>query len=95
MELKIVKFDEEKKEALVEVEGGTIGFVNLLRDELWKDPNVLEAAWVQEHPYLSEPKIYVRVSRGNPLTALEKASKGIEKKSVELFETFQSSLKKI
>ncbi len=92
MELKTVKEDEKK--LIVELKGETIGFAHMLKDELWKDANVKEAAAIKEHPYLSEPKILVAVSRGSHKTALEKVSDRIADQVKEFGEKFKDSLKK-
>lgn len=92
MELKIVK--EEEKKLILELREGTVGFVNLLKEELWKDPSVKEAASIREHPYLSEPKILVAVSRGSPQSVLEKATENILEQTREFKEKFKAALKK-
>jgi DNA-directed RNA polymerase subunit L len=92
MELNIIKEDEKK--LILEVKGETIGFVNLLRDELWKDKSVSEAAHIKEHPYLAEPKVFVKVNKGSPRTALEKAAARIRDQAKEFGEEFKKALKK-
>jgi len=92
MQLKVVKEDDSK--LILEVKDETIGFVNLLKDELWKDKTVSEAAYIKEHPYLAEPKVLVKVNRGNPRAALEKAAVRIEDQAKEFREEFKRSLKK-
>jgi len=92
MELKTVKEDEKK--LIVELKGESIGFAHMLNDELWKDPNVKEAAAIKEHPYLSEPKILVAVSIGSPKTALEKVPENILKQAKDFEDKFKDSLKK-
>lgn len=92
MQLKVVKEDDSK--LILEVKDETIGFVNLLRDELWKDKAVSEATYIKEHPYLAEPKVFVKVNRGSPRTALEKAAVRIEDQAKEFREEFKRSLKK-
>jgi len=91
MELKIVEKDE--KTALVEVKGETFTLTNLIKDILWDDPNVKEAADIKDHPYLDEPKIWVRVEKGSPFTALKKASAKAEKEIEELEEKLRKALK--
>lgn len=91
MELKVIKEDEHT--ILVELPGQTVSFVNLLRSELWKDKSVTEAAYIKEHPYLSQPKIFVRTSRGSPKVALEKAAAGIVEQAKEFKEEFKKVTK--
>lgn len=91
MELKLVKKDD--KSLVLEVQGESIGFVNAIREELWKDKSVLEADFRKEHPYLAEPKIIVKTSRGEPEVALEKACERIIEKIEEFKEKFKAELK--
>ena len=90
MEIKVLKKNE--KSLLLEVKNESTAFVNLLREELWNDSSVVEAAYLKEHPYLAEPKILVTVSRGTPVNALIRATRRIEKKIKNLEEEFKKSL---
>lgn len=92
MELKVVKEDERK--LLLELQGETVAFAHMLKDELWKDSNIKEAAAIKEHPYLSEPKIFVAVSRGTPRVALEKVADSISKQAKEFRDKLKSAMKK-
>lgn len=92
MQLKILKEDE--KTLILEVGGETISFANLIRDELWNDKSVSEAAHIKEHPFLSQPKVFVKTDRGTPRTALEKAATRIVDKSKEFKEEFKRAMKK-
>jgi DNA-directed RNA polymerase subunit L len=92
MEVKVLEQDEKK--LVLEVAGETITLTNLLREELWNDSGISEAAHIKEHPYLSEPKIFVKSSRGNPVLALKKASKRLVGHVEEFREEFKKSLKK-
>ncbi|MEM7821557.1 MAG: RpoL/Rpb11 RNA polymerase subunit family protein [Candidatus Aenigmatarchaeota archaeon] len=91
MELKKVK--EEEKTIVLEMVGESLTLANLIREDLWKDENVTEAAYIKEHPYLSEPKIFVKVNRGNPINALEKACNRIISQLNEFREKFKEALK--
>lgn len=73
MELKVIKKDEKK--LLLEIKEESETLTNLLREELWAGKGVKEAAHIKEHPYLTEPKIFVRTGRGSPVSALQKATK--------------------
>lgn len=92
MQLKTVEEDEKK--IILEVGGETVSFVNLIREELWNDKSVSEAAHIKEHPYLAQPKIFVKTDRGSPKTALEKAATRIEDQAKEFKEAFKKALKK-
>jgi DNA-directed RNA polymerase subunit L len=91
MELKKVK--EDKKTLILECKGESFTLTNILRGELWEDKNVTEAAQIKEHPYLVEPKVFVKVSRGLPKTALSKAADSIIKKVEEFRKKFKKELK--
>ena len=92
MEVKIVK--EDKESVLVEVGGETISFANLLRQESWTDKSTSEAAHMKEHPYLSQPKVFVRSNKGSPKVILEKTAERISDQSKEFKEEFKKALKK-
>jgi DNA-directed RNA polymerase subunit L len=93
MELRVVKKDENS--ILLEIGGETFTLTNVLREELWEDKNVSEAAQVREHPYLAEPKVWVKVSKGSPIEALEKASNRVIEQVEEFKEKFKQAMKKV
>lgn len=92
MEAKAIKQDKDM--LLVEVKGDTIGFANLVREELWNNKEVEEAASIKEHPYLAEPKIYVKTKTGKPKKVLEDATTSLQTKVKELKNEFEIALKK-
>lgn len=92
MELK--KIEDNGKRMIIEFDGETIAFVNMIKDKLWEDSSVKEAATIQEHPYLSKPKILVEVSRGSPQAALEKSTEKVLDETKEFREKFREALKK-
>jgi DNA-directed RNA polymerase subunit L len=92
VELKKIKEDE--KTLLLEIPNETYTVTVALRDELWSDKNVSEAAQIKEHPYLSQPKIFVKTSRGSPRVALEKAAERTAEQAKEFKEKFKAALKK-
>jgi DNA-directed RNA polymerase subunit L len=92
MELRKIK--EENDTLLLEVVGETFTVTNALREELWSDRGVMEAAQIREHPYLSQPKIFVRMNRGSPEAALEKAAERISVQAREFQEEFKKASKK-
>lgn len=92
MELR--KVEDTGKRLIVEFDGETIAFANMIKDKLWDDSSVKEAATIKEHPYLSKPKILVEVSRGSPQTALEKASEKLADEAKEFRDEFKDALKK-
>jgi len=92
MELNIVKRDKDT--LLVECRGETVTLTNLVREYLWDNSSVTESAQIKEHPYLAEPKIWVKVTKGSPVTALVKASESIIKDLNEFKEKFKIALKR-
>jgi len=92
MKLKTLK--QSKNLLFVEVEGESVGFANLVKEELWNNKNVDEAAYIKEHPYMAEPKIYVKMKgRINPKKAIEKANKRILVQLKGLEKEFKRALK--
>ena len=91
MELKAVENTE--KRLIVEFEGETIAFVNMVKEKLWDDPSIKEAATIMEHPYLSKPKILVETSRGSPKVALEKATEKLMDEVKEFKDKFKDASK--
>jgi DNA-directed RNA polymerase subunit L len=92
MEIKVVSEDEKK--LVLEIPNESVGFTNLLRTELWNDSSISEAANIKEHPYLSQPKVFLKVNRGSPRNALEKAAIRIADQAKDFKENFCRALKK-
>lgn len=92
MELNVVK--QEDNTLILEVPGETVTVTNVLRGELWEDSNVNEAAQIKEHPYLAQPKIFIKTSRGKPQTALDKAATRVMKQAEDFSESFKKAAKK-
>ncbi len=85
---------QEKNLLELEIKGESIGFINLIKEEMWNDKSVEETASVKEHPYMSEPKLYVKMSgSSNPVVAIEKANKRIIAQVDELKGEFERALK--
>jgi len=93
MELNKIKEDSDMIE--IELKGESVGFANLIKEELWNDENVDEAAYIKEHPYMAEPKIYVKMKGGrfNTRVALERAIKRIQVKLEDFKKEFDRALK--
>jgi len=92
--MKVNVLEKDKNSLKIEVIGESVGFVNAIREELWEDKNVTESAYIKEHPYLDEPKIWVRMKKGNPKKALVDASQRLIDKTKELEKEFERALKK-
>jgi len=92
MELNKIKEDNDTIE--IELKGEGVGFANLIKEELWNDENVDEAAYLKEHPYMAEPKIYVKMKgKSSPRVALERAIKRLHVKLEDLQKEFDRALK--
>ena len=91
MELNALKKEDNFLE--IELKGESIGFANLIKEELWNDNSVDEAAYIKEHPYMSEPKIYLKTKRKDPKIVLENALKRIEVQLKDLEKEFKIALK--
>ncbi len=93
MELEVV----EKKESglLIKVIGEGHTLCNLLCTELYKDENVVSAAYNIEHPLTGSPKLYVRTKKGkSPKRALVDAADRIVDELEDLHKQLQKTLKK-
>ena len=92
MELNKIKEDSNMIE--IEMKGESVGFANLIKEELWSDKNVDEAAYIKEHPYMAEPKIYVKMKgKSNPKLALNKVVKRLQAKLKDLEKELKKALK--
>jgi DNA-directed RNA polymerase subunit L len=90
--MELVKIKGDEKSALIEVKEETFTLTSALEEQLWEDKNVSEAASFREHPYLSEPKIWVKVKRGDVKEALEKAIEDLIETTKEFREKFKKAL---
>lgn len=92
MEVRVIK--QEKDSLLLEIKGDTIGFANLVSEQLWENKEVDEAAAIKEHPYMAEPKIFVKTKGANPKSVLLDTAKSIENLVKELEKEFLMNTKK-
>ena len=90
MEIKKIKGDD--KQLLIEISGESFTLTTPMAEELWSDQNVVEAAQIREHPYLSEPRIWVKVSSGTAIKSLQKTSDRLIKEVEEFREKFKKKL---
>ena len=92
--MNIEKIKEEGDTFLIQINGGTLSFVNLLKEELWNDSNVQEAAAIKDHPYMAEPKLLLKMKgKSNPRTAIGKSIKRVENKLKDFDKEFRRALK--
>jgi len=90
MEVKVLK--EEKDALLIELVGESETFANLLREELWNVKGVIEAAYIREHPELSQPKLWIKTEGINPREVLRIAIDNLIKKFSELKKAYEKSI---
>jgi len=90
--MEVVKIKGGEKSALIEVREETFTLTSAIEEQLWEDKNIVEAASFREHPYLSEPKIWVRVKKGDVKEALEKAAESLIEITREFGEKFNKAL---
>lgn len=91
MKLKTVA--KEKNMLQMEIEGEDHTFVNVLKEELYEDKNVKSAAYMYDHPLVSNPKVIVRTKTGSPQKALQDAANRISKQAKEFKTAFSKSVK--
>jgi DNA-directed RNA polymerase subunit L len=90
--MRIIKLKGDAKNALIEVKEETFTLTSALEEQLWENKNVTEAASFREHPYLSEPKIWVKVKEGTVKDALKKAAEELIEITKEFREEFKKAL---
>ncbi len=92
--MEVKKIKDENGVLMLELERESKSFTNLLREELWNDKNVSEAAAIKEHPYMAQPKLFLKMEGKNkPEKALNDTAKRIEVKVKDLEEEFKRALK--
>jgi len=92
--MKLKSLKQDKNLLFVEVDGESVGFVNLVKEELWKNKNVDESVYIKEHPYMAEPKLYVKMKhKSDPKKAIVKANKRILVQLKDLEKEFKRALK--
>jgi DNA-directed RNA polymerase subunit L len=82
MELKVV--EEKEKELTVSVVGVDDTLMHPLLAELLKNEKVAEAKYLKGHPELDVPSVYIKVTSGDPKTALKKAAENVNKEFTDL-----------
>lgn len=89
MEIKILK--EEENTLLIEFVNESETFLNLLREELWNVKGIIEAAYIREHPELSNPKLWIKTENISAREALKNAINNL----IERFEKLREGARKI
>lgn len=87
--MEIKKIKDEEGVLMLELQGETKTFTNLIREELWNDKNVSEVAAIKQHPYMDQPKLFLKMEgRFSVFKALDDAAKRIEVKVKDLEKEF-------
>ena len=85
--MKISIIEKEKSKLKIELEGSSKSFAHFISSEIWELGG--EAAALQEHPFMVNPKLLVKAS--NPKKIIDKAVESIEKKCNEIKTSFKNS----
>jgi DNA-directed RNA polymerase subunit L len=88
MELRLL--EESKGRAVVEVRGESQTMTTLIADAAVAEGK--DAAAVQQHPFMAEPRIVVADS--NPIKTLEKAAENVMEQLADFKKEFESASKK-
>ena len=92
--MEVKKIKEENNNLILELAGESKTFANLIREEVWNSDGVSEAAAIQEHPYMEQPKLFLKMEgRYSHKKALEDAAKRIEVKVKEFEKEFSRAFK--
>lgn len=87
MDIKII--EEDKKKIVFEVPGESHTLLNILREELWNDENVKEAAYRIKHPLTKIARMIVETNgKEEPRKALQEAAKRVIKTNKKFADAF-------
>ena len=89
--MKILEKDGKKLKILAKGWGHT--FLNLLRDELHNDSDVLTAAYTLKHPLVPKPTLVIKTKKKDPKKAIRDAIKRIKAKNKEFASEFKKLIK--
>ncbi len=89
MEFKVV--DKGKDFIIYEVVNSDNTILRPLMEELLNDEMIKSARYYMEHPYLSNPRIYIEVKQGKPQAALKRTLRRMGK----VWETLDNDYKKL
>jgi DNA-directed RNA polymerase, subunit L (EC 2.7.7.6) len=89
IEFKVV--DKGKDFIIYEVLNSDNTILRPLMEELLNDDMVKNARYYMEHPYLSNPRIYIEVKQGKPQAALKRTLRRMGK----VFESLDEEYRKI
>ncbi|MGC8562887.1 MAG: DNA-directed RNA polymerase subunit L [Thermoplasmata archaeon] len=90
-EMEFVVIDKGKDYIVYEVLNNDNTILRPLMEEIENDSMVDNVRYYFEHPYLSNPKIHIKVKQGKPQAALKRSLRRMEK----IFENLYGQYKKI
>ena len=82
MEVKVEKKDKHAVE--ITFAGEDVGMVQAIRDYLIEDEEVEFAGVMKEHPETTNPKLILKVKKGDPIKMVVKAADKVAKVATEL-----------
>lgn len=90
-EMEFVVVDKGKDFIVYEVLNNDNTILRPLMEEIENDTMVDNVRYYFEHPYLSNPKIHIKVKQGKPQAALKRSLRRMEK----IYENISAQYKKI
>lgn len=90
MQVNVIK--DEKNVLIIEVKGESETFLNMIVEELWNVKGVEEAAFYREHPFLDQPKLFIKTSGVSPRKALKQALKNVKEKLKMLKTAYKNAI---
>ena len=92
--MEVKKIKDDNGVWMLELERESKTFANLISEELWNDKNVLEVAAIKEHPYMEEPKLFLKMKgKCKHPKALKDAAKRLEVKVKDFEKEFSRTFK--
>lgn len=90
-EMEFIVTEKGKDYIVYEVLNNDNTILRPLIEEIEKDEMVENARYYFEHPYLSNPRIHIKVKQGKPQAALKRSLRRMEK----IFENINNQYKKL
>ena len=87
MELKTIK--KTSKELELEIDGETETLLNPITEVLIQNSDVEYAAYFTDHPESKKRRLYLRVTKGDPVEILSKSVKQLEDEMKSFYKTFE------
>jgi len=91
MELKTIK--KTSKELEIEITDENATLLNPITETLLKNDDVDYASYISDHPEAKKVKLYIRVTKGDPLDILKKTVKQLEDEIKKFSKDFTSKSK--